>query len=556
MEKSKKIPVKLQVKWSSCLVLLVGLMMSCLSGCGKKIDAQAVEEKDIAILYTNDVHCAVEDHIGYAGLAAYEKELTEQGCEVLLVDVGDAIQGAPIGSLSKGENIIDIMNELGYDVAIPGNHEFDYGVEQLKALAKRAEFPYLSANFIEADSKKHIFAPYVMKEVSGVKIGFVGVSTPLTLTSSNPTHFKDEKGTYLYDFMADADGTQLYSEVQKAVEQVREEGADYVVALTHLGIGAVYSPYLATELITHTHGIDAVLDGHSHTTAACERVKNQEGKWTLLSQAGSKLESVGMLLIDKTGNLSTGLLSEYDKKDAETETFIKNIESQYEALLNQKVAVTQNTLTVHDPVTGERIIRNAETNLGNLCADAYLAAGKADVALVNGGGIRADLPEGDITYGDILGVFPYGNGLCVIEATGQELLDALEHGTRQMPEENGGFLQVAGLTYEVDPEIPSAVKTDDNQMFLSVDGPRRVQHVKIAGTPIDPDQTYTVVSHSFLIKNGGDGYTMFADNNLLQDEFVEDYTALIDYLMEDYTQKSDSYKDPYGEGRIVAVEKQ
>ncbi|MEG1902534.1 MAG: bifunctional UDP-sugar hydrolase/5'-nucleotidase [Clostridium sp.] len=513
---------------------------------------ETTARRDIAIVYTNDVHCAVDDNIGYAGLAAYKKELEADGCEVLLVDSGDAIQGAPMGALSKGENIIDIMNQLGYAVAIPGNHEFDYGTEQLLALSKRAKFPYVSLNFVDAATDTSVFPPYVIKEASGIKIAFLGVTTPLTMTSSNPASFKDADGHYRYDFMSDGDGTKLYSEVQKNVDQARNEGAEYIIALTHLGIGDVDSPYLSTRLIEHTTGIDAVLDGHSHSVAACERVKNKEGKRILLSQTGTKLETIGMLLLDKDGNLSTGLITDYDKKDTETENYIKNIQAQYNELLNKKVAVTANALTVNDPATGARIIRNAETNLGNLCADAYRAAGKTDIALVNGGGIRADLPAGDITYGDILSVFPYGNGLCTIEATGQELLDALEHGVRLMPEENGGFLQVSGLTYEIDDSVPSSVKTDDNNMFLSADGPRRVKNVKVGRHPINPEQSYTVTSHSFLIKNSGDGYTMFADHKLLQDEFTEDYTALIEYLMDGYTANSKLYTKPYGEGRIIA----
>lgn len=511
-----------------------------------------VATKDIAIIYTNDVHCAVDENIGYAGLEAYKKELQAQGCEVLLVDCGDAIQGAPIGALSKGENIVNIMNKMAYDVAIPGNHEFDYGIDQLKTLADKANFPYLSVNFLNSTTGKTVFAPYVIKEVGGKNICFVGVTTPYTITSSTPAFFQDENGAFFYDFMGDADGSKLYAAVQAAVDSAKAEGADVVVALTHLGIANDSSPYLSSSLIANTTGIDAVLDGHSHSTEACQRVRNKDGNWTLLSQTGTKLTSMGMLLIQQSGNLSAGLVADYTEKDAEMSAYIQEIQAGYAELLGRKVALTTNALTINDPDTDVRIIRNAETNLGNLCADAYRASCDADIGFANGGGIRSSLPVGDVTYGDILAVFPYGNMICKVEATGQEILDALEHSVRMMPEESGAFLQVSGMTFVVDPTIPTPVKVDEKNMFMSIDGARRVSDVQVAGQPLEQGKTYTVASHAYLIKQGGDGYTMFADNNLLQDEFIEDYTTLINYLAKEYSQNTEQYRDSYGEGRIVA----
>ncbi|MEG1316530.1 MAG: bifunctional UDP-sugar hydrolase/5'-nucleotidase [Oscillospiraceae bacterium] len=538
------------MKKRNLCILVLALLLSLMAGCTSK--APSLPEKDIAILYTTDVHCGLDDAIGYAGLVAYKNQLSEQGSEVLLVDAGDAIQGAPIGSLSKGEKIIDIMNQFNFCAAIPGNHEYDYGVDQLLALAKQAKFPYVSVNFVKAENDEPIFPPYFIKEIAGVKIAFVGVTTPHTLTSSNPASFKDEKGNYIYGFLSDEDGTKLCAAVQKAVNAARKEGADYVIALTHLGIGSVDEPYTSNNLIEHSTGIDVVLDGHTHQTVSQSKVQNKDGKEVLLSQAGTKLENIGELHITTDGKLSTKLVSGFEKKDPASDEYIKSIQAQYAELLNQKVAVTENELTVNDPLTGVRVIRNAETNLGNLCADAYRAAGKTDIAFVNGGGIRAQLPKGDITYNDILSVFPFGNGLCTIEATGQEILDALEQGVRLLPEESGGFLQVSGLSFALNTEISSPVKTDVDGNFIGVEGTRRVSDVFVAGKPIDASKTYTLTSHSFLIKNGGDGFVMFADNKLLQDEFVEDYIALIDYLCGDYSKNTEQYKEPFGEGRIIA----
>ncbi|MEG2367827.1 MAG: bifunctional UDP-sugar hydrolase/5'-nucleotidase [Oscillospiraceae bacterium] len=526
------------------------LLLSLLVGCSPK--APALPEKDIAILYTTDVHCGVDDAIGYAGLAAYRQELASDGSEVLLVDSGDAIQGAPIGGLSKGETIIEIMNEMGYAVAIPGNHEFDYGTDRLLELSKLAKFPYLSANFVNTETGEKIFEPYTIKDVAGVKIGFVGVTTPLTLTSSNPAGFKNEKGDYIYGFMSDEDGTKLYEAVQKAVNSARKEGADYIVVLSHLGIGTVDEPYTSNSLIEHCSNIDAVLDGHTHQTVSQAKVLDKDGKEVLLTQAGTKLDNIGELHIGTDGALGSKLVSSYEKKDPATDEFVKAIQAKYAEFLSQKVAKTANELTINDPLSGARVIRNAETNLGNLCADAYRAAGKTDIAIINGGGVRAQLPKGDINYNDILSVFPFSNGLCTIEASGQEILDALEHGVRLLPEENGGFLQVSGLSFVLDPAIPSPVRVDAEGNFVSIEGARRVSDVLVSGKPLEPTKTYTLTSHSFLIKNGGDGFTMFMDNKLLQDGFVEDYISLIDYLAGDYSKNPEQYKEPFGEGRITA----
>ena len=518
-------------------------------------EAPAQLQKDLVILYTNDVHCAVDDAIGYAGLAAYKKQLEAEGNHVLLVDVGDAVQGAPIGTVSKGSIIIDIMNEIGYDVATIGNHEFDYGMPRFFELVEQAKFPYVSANFTDLKTGKQVLEPYTMLEVDGLQFAFVGITTPKTLTSSTPAYFQDETGEFVYGFLQDAKGEKVYAAVQSAVDAARAAGADYVIGLAHLGVTMDASPWTSSEVILNTSGIDVVLDGHSHSALESERIKNKDGVWTLLSSTGTKLESIGMLLLTKSGNMTTGLISDYAEKDADVDGFIKSAQAEFEEMLGAVVAKTDVDLTINEPGTDVRIVRNAETNLGDLCADAYRAIGGADIAIVNGGGVRASIPAGDITLGQIISVHPFGNSLCVIEATGQEILDALEMSVRVMPEENGGFLQVSGLSFEINVKTPSSVTLDENGLFVSVDGDRRVQNVMVGDQPIDPAKTYTLACHDYLIKNAGDGYTMFQDNTLLQDAIMLDNQVLINYIT-DYLGGviGADYANPYGQERIVAAQ--
>ena len=553
----------MKFKFFACILVLALLFTSCGAPVTKQPETTPESTKstepaadgmlglddDIVILYTNDVHCGLEDHLGYAGLSAIKTSLEAAGKHVLLVDNGDAVQGDTVGTLSKGTYIIDIMNRVGYDVATPGNHEFDYGMEQFMALTEQASFPYVSCNFVDAEGKT-VLEPYVIIETAGVKLAFVGITTPRTFTSSTPRYFQNDAGEFIYGFCQDETGEKLYSTVQKNVDAARAAGAQFVIAMTHLGIEADCAPWMSTDVITHTSGIDAVLDGHSHSKIEGELVKNKDGKNVLLSSTETKLAYVGCLTIKNDGSMTSVLLD-----DAGVKGFVGDIEKQFEELVGKVVANTKVALAVTDPKTGERMIRQNETNLGDLCADAYRAMSGADVAFVNGGGIRKDIAAGDITYGDIIAVHPFGNMLCVVEATGQEILDALELSASKLPAEYGGFLHVSGLRYTIDLQVPSSVKLDENGLFASVDGERRVKDVMIGDAPLDPAKTYTVSSHNYLLRNGGDGYTMFMDNPLLQDSVMIDNQVLINYIVDVLGGTvGDTYADPYGDGRVTIIE--
>ena len=547
------------------LGLILALLM-LVGGVACAESAQPALEKDVVVLFTSDVHCGIDQGFGYAGLVAIRSSMEAAGNHVLLVDNGDSIQGEPIGTMTTGEALIELMNTVGYDIAVPGNHEFDYGMERFLELTGKASFPYISANFNK--NGELVFAPYVIKEFDGVKIAFVGVTTPKTITSSTPKYFQDEEGNFIYGCMQDETGEKLYAAVQSAVDAARAEGAAYVVVLGHLGNEDSCSPWTYADVIANTTGIDALLDGHSHDTDQVEML-NKDGETVLRSACGTKMAGVGCLRIGKDGKLSTDLFLWNNSVAApellgirnDVYTAVKTAQDALKEKLSEVVARTAVELTINDPVATKddgspiRIVRRAETNLGDLCADAYRDQSGAQIAFVNGGGVRVSIKEGDITLNDILKVHPFGNAMCVIEATGAQILDALEWGARAVPSENGGFLQVSGLTYEIHTYIESSAKADENTMFAGVEGEYRVKNVMVGGEPLDPEKTYTLASHNYMLKNGGDGYSMFKGCKLLQDEVMLDNQVLINYItgtLEGVV--GEQYAEPYGEGRIVAVE--
>ena len=525
------------------------------------------EDGKIVILHTNDVHCQIDQAkdeesgavtaIGYAGVAAYKAEMEAQyGADnVTLVDAGDAIQGGPIGTLSKGSYLVDIMNQVGYDMAIPGNHEFDYGMDNFLTLAKdKAQYTYLCCNFTNLEGTPVLDA-YKLVKYGDVTVGYVGIDTPESFTKSTPTYFQDADGNYIYSFAQGNEGQDLYDAVQKAVDDATKAGADYIVALGHLGNEGSTDVWTSKSVIANTTGIDVFIDGHSHETYD-ETVTNKNGENVTLAQTGTKLANIGKVVIDtKTGDITAELVSGYDKQDEATAALVSKINEEFAGVLQEVVATSAVDLTTLDPTTGERAVRNAETNLGDLCADAYRVMLDADVAFVNGGGIRADIAAGDITYEDIINVHPFGNEACLVETTGQKILDALEMGARLYPEENGGFLQVSGLTYTIDASVPSSVVLNDQNEFVKVDGAYRVKDVMVGGEPLDVNKTYTLASHNYMLKSGGDGFVMFKGDKLLKDCVMIDNQVLINYIVDKLGGVvSDTYANPAGAGRITVVE--
>lgn len=526
----------------------------------------AAEQKseDIVVLYVNDIHCGVdagspEGSMGYANLAALKKELQSQHEFVTLVDAGDAIQGEAIGTLSNGSYLTDIMNYVGVDIATYGNHEFDYGMDVALALANGSNAQYIACNFRDLRTDELITKPYTVVDYGALQVAYIGIATPETFTKSTPTHFQDENGNYIYSFCENGDGQELYQAVQNSIDAAKAEGADLIIALGHLGIDPASAPWRSYDVIANTVGLDAFIDGHSHSTIAGEKVQDQAGEDVLLTSTGTKMENIGKMVISADGEITTELVRDYTVVDPETDAYIKGIQSQFQDKLEEVVARTEVDLVINDPVTGERIIRNRETNLGDLCADAYRVALGADIGMVNGGGIRAELIAGDITYGDIIAVHPYGNMMCVVEATGQEILDTLEVAAQAAPGEYGSFQHVSGLKYTINTAVASSVVMDSKGMLESIGDTRRICNVQVLqkdGTyaPIDPSATYTLASHNYMIKNGGSGVDFFMDNELIADEVMIDNQVLIGYIRDTLDGVvGKTYADPYGQGRITIV---
>lgn len=597
------------------LVLTLAMTVSMMTG---MTFGAAAAEQDIIVLYTNDVHCGVDDNIGYAGLALYKKEMLQQTPYVTLVDAGDAIQGAPIGTLSDGGYLVDIMNKVGYDVAVPGNHEFDYGMARFLELSSKLNSGYISCNFVDLSTGKTVFAPYQMFTYGTTRVAFVGASTPESFTKSTPAYFQDGAGNYLYGFSEDESGQKLYAQIQSTVDAARGAGADYVILVGHLGENGVTDRWSSDSIVKQTNGIDAVIDGHSHETAPGTMIQNKDGNYVPVTQTGTKLKNIGKLTIKPDGTISTELVTEvpagegtrsytvargdslsriakrelgsYNRwneiyqmnrnvlknpsmltvgmkltlpggslvkengqaVDYDVHQYIEGIKSQYNETLKVVLGRTDYELTINNAETGKRAVRNGETNLGDLTADAYRYVMGAEIGLSNGGGIRSILKAGEITYNDTLAVFPYGNMGCLAEATGQQIKDALEMASRSYPDENGGFLHVSGLSYTINSSVPTSVETDSKGNFIKVSGAYRVTDILVGGVALDVNKTYTVASHNYLLKSGGDGMNMFMKSNILKDETLTDVDLLSQYINENLggTVGSD-YANWAGQGRIT-----
>ena len=525
---------------------------------------EATKNGETYILCTSDVHCGVDQGFGYAGLSRIMNTFESRGYEVILIDDGDAIQGEAMGSFTEGEAIVELMNKVGYDVVIPGNHEFDYGMDRFLELTEMADFPYISCNFNHKGDP--VFPSYLIKEVNGIRIGFVGITTPKTITSSTPKYFMDESGEYVYDFMADESGEKLYDQVQKAVDDARSEGADLIYIMAHLGNEAECEPWTYADVISHTNGIDVFFDGHSHDTDII-KMKNKDGEEVIRVAVGTKMSHIGYSLINEEGEIDdTGSFSWSNKITAPDLLSINNDvkdsvnakKAELAQILDEVVARSDVDLTIYDPeekdANGDpiRMVRRAETNLGDLVADAYRIRMGTDVAIANGGSVRVNIDRGDVTYGNILKVHPYGNMMSIVEVTGQDILDALEWGAAALPGEKGGFLQVSGLTYEIDSSIDSTCTNDEDGMFTGVSGDRRVKNVMIGDDQVDPQKTYTLAACNYILFEHGDGYTMFDDAKVIEDSTKLDNQVLIDYIKEDLKGViGEEYTDLYGEGRIV-----
>lgn len=549
------------------------------------------EKSAVTILYTNDVHTYIDKkspELTYAGIAALKQSYVDAGQNVLLVDAGDHIQGTAYGSMDDGETIIKLMSEAGYDLATPGNHEFDYGMARAKAIIKEADFPYVSCNWVDLRTGLRVLPAVKLFPAGGKWIAFVGITTPESFTKSTPAYFMNAKQTrYIYDILGGDDGRKLYDAVQKGIDKAKTLGADIIIGLGHLGVDPSSSPWTSEDVIANTTGFDAFIDGHSHTVMENKRVYDAAGKPVTLTQTGSYLANVGKMTIAEDGAITTELISTADVSDAAVAATAEAWINDVDTMLGEQIATTDIKFYINDPATGKRRIRMGETNLGDFVADGIYTYFNeveqldCDIAMMNGGGIRTDVAAGKWTFKTCKQISPFGNVACLMSVTGKQIQDALEFGARFVgPEgkENGGFLHVAGATYEIHTDIPNTVPTDDKNVWMgSATGTPRVQNVRIynkktgAYEPLDLNRTYALAGMNYTLRNLGDGFAMFDGAELIKDYVSEDYLVMSTYAMifdavndvpvlssansplASYPGYLLNYENPYGAGRIQVV---
>ena len=489
-------------------------------------------EKNIVIIYENDVHCNVD---GYAKVSALKNELIQENNYVAVVSSGDYIQGSSLGAISQGEYITNLINLVDYDVLTLGNHEFDYKLSRLFELTSKIEAPIVCSNFINLKENELVFEPYKIISYEDFDIAFIGVTTPSTISSSSPIQFMDDNGNYLYSFSGD----NLYKTVQNNINEAKKDGAEFIILLSHLGTEGVLPQWSCQELVKNTYGIDVVLDGHSHSVIEKEIIKDKKNREVIISSTGTKFQNIGKLTLSNTGEVKTELISTdtYNSKDLEIENYIKQINDEYKKLGERFIGESKVNLITHNS-EGKRIIRNSETNLGDFCADAFRIVTNSDVGVINGGGIRAPLNSGKITFNDILNVFPWNNTVCVAEVSSQQLLDFLEFVYMSLPEENGSFQQVSGIQCVVNTKIPTSVVVDENDVFVKVTGARRVSDVKILNKEnnqyeqIDKNKLYTLASHNYLLLDKGSGASMLNNSKIIVNDGMLDVELLEKYIKE------------------------
>ncbi|MGI6344929.1 MAG: bifunctional metallophosphatase/5'-nucleotidase [Bacillota bacterium] len=466
----------------------------------------------LTIVHTNDTHGRIltddaNGLLGWERVATIIEWTRRENPHTLVLDAGDAIHGTNEVQLFGGATAVNIMNTAGVDVMAPGNHEFNYGQDALLALAENAAFELISANVLK--DGENLLTPYVIRELGGIRLAIIGFSTPETPTSTHP---KNVVGLTFADPIATA--TDIVAEL---------EDVDCIIALTHLGYGM---DELLAEAVPE---IDLIIGGHSHTEQL-EAIKVNE---TYLAQTGEHTKYVGRQnLIFYQGQLVDVISTpvSYDASIPASPRTSKLAQTVAQRVTTEMGKVIGQTLVELDGVREH--VRLGETNLGNLITDIMREATGADVALMNGGGIRASIAAGEITMNDIKTVLPFGNTLATVDITGAQLLEVLEHGVRLYPEASGGFPHVSGVRFTFDPSLPAG---------------ERVVAVTVGGKELDLEAVYTVATNDFLAA-GGDGFTAFAaGENLL------DTGDALDYVVIQYIQAHSEGVNPVVDGRIEII---
>lgn len=487
---------------SIVLVLILVLSPMVHASADNVITYESIKELDLSdytiILHTNDSHGrAVPDsyngYMGFTAVSALKKLCETAGAEVILLDAGDTLHGLPFATMNKGATIIKLMNLAGYDAMTPGNHDFNYGTDRLIDLSRTMNFKLLSANITWKENGEKVLDSNTIIEKDGVKYGIFGLSTPETAYKTNPNNVSQIN----FDNPVDA--------AKEEVKDLKEEGADVIIALSHLGIDES-SEFTSKLVADKVEGIDLIVDGHSHSSLE-SGLKIDD---TLIVSTGDYTKNIGVVAIDSKGNMNAGLVNakQFTETDKAIDDAVSQITEDQEKILTEIIG---KTIVQLDGVREH--VRTQETNLGDLTADAMRDATGADVAFTNGGGIRASIEIGDITKKSLVTVFPFGNYVVTKKVTGKALLEALEVGVASCPEPLGAFPQVSGITFSIDISKPAG---------------SRVSNAKINGKSVDKKATYLLATNDFLIA-GGDGYTMLADF-VIENEYGALEEILVDYI--------------------------
>jgi 5'-nucleotidase/UDP-sugar diphosphatase len=550
-------------KWLSILLSLT-LLVCCLAPAALADQTVDLTGK-LVIVHTNDIHgYAVTDpsepSVGYAQIKQYYEEAKATGADTLLLDAGDASQGQPIVNLSKGLNAITFMNATGYQAMCPGNHEFDWGVDQFLQNAETADFPILCANMLRTSDNTLYFDPYKIFETGNYKVGVIGLDTPETLTKANPSLMTNV--TFLM-------GQDLYDCVQQYVDELKADGCDLIVVLGHLGVEDESAGNRSTDVIANTTGIDLFIDGHSHLELNEEVEQKHEESTedtvptTLLVSTGCYGQNIGEVVFDGE-SLSASLYAAQTTEvsaeygDAEVSELIGSINDE----IDQELSATFAKTTVL--LNGERSpgVRTEETNLGDFCTDAMLWEANQTysepvvAAFNNGGGIRASIQIGDITMKDMKTVFPFGNTLQIMTLKGSEMLELLEASTYCTPEPLGGFMQVSGIEMTIDTTVPyvNGDQYPDSTYYAPANPGARVTITSVGGEPFDPDAEYVVCTNDFSAAGGDQCYVLkYANQQTGYNTYVALEDALINYTTEVLGGViGDEYAEP--QGRITIIQ--
>ena len=533
---------------------------------------------DIVILHTNDVHTYIDGELSYDVIAGVKAELEKMYNYVILADAGDAVQGTAFGSMDKGATIVKLMNAAGYDIATLGNHEFDYDMDGALNVIEWAEYPYVSCNFYHEENfvrNENVLDSFVTFVCGDMSVAFIGITTPESFTKSTPAYFQDDNGNYIYGISGGEDGSKLYADVQAAIDEVKALGVDKVIALGHLGDDKASQPWTSEEVIANTCGLDAFIDGHSHSTVLGKEVLDKDGHTVILNQTGEYFGKIGMMVIDsETGAISSDFITVNELTETTTDAEgkevtnvvgyelastlytgdkwpvneeVKAIKDAWINEINTKLGeVIGSTALTFDnyAADGTRLVRSQETNTGDLAADALYwlfdeMGLDVDVAIMNGGGVRNKAVTGEISYLVAKQIHTFGNVACLQTITGQQLLDALEWGARFVGagKENGGFLHVSGITYQIDSSYPESIVADDKGVWVSCPtAGYRVHDVMVYNKEtgiyeaLDLNASYNLAGYNYTLRDLGDGFAMFDGAINVLDYVMEDYMVVSNYI--------------------------